>query len=180
MANFGYGIKILFRIWRDTAFAGQVKSLEEGKLVAPSRAKAEPAPAPAPAKKEPRRSEALTLLSALQREGRLVDFLKEPIAAYTDAQVGAAARDIHKGCASVVERMFALQPLAAAAEGSSVEVPKGFDPAQYRLTGNAAAEPPLKGALCHAGWKASKCELPEWTGSDASAAVVAPMEVELK
>ena len=47
---------------------------------------------------------ALQLLALLQRDGRLVDFLQEEIDAYTDAQIGAAVRDIHRGCRKVARR----------------------------------------------------------------------------
>jgi hypothetical protein len=40
------------------------------------------------------RSEALTLISALQREARFLDLVQEPLEGYSDAQVGAAARDV--------------------------------------------------------------------------------------
>ena len=63
----------------------------------------------APAK--PTRSEALILLAALQREARFVDFLMEPLDGYSDQQVGAAARDVHRGCSEAVERMFAIKAL---------------------------------------------------------------------
>lgn len=172
MGNFGYGFRILWRIWRDADFAGRVRQLEAGKLVPPPKAdKAEP--------KKPRRSEALTLLSVLQREARLVDFIKEPIAGYADAQIGAAVRDVHKNCAAVLDRMFGIEPLAQAAEGATLEVPRGFDPAQYRLTGQIPNEPPFRGTVQHHGWKATRCELPDWTGTDASVLVVAPAEVEI-
>ncbi len=36
------------------------------------------------------RSDAVTLLAALQREARLVDLIQENLAAYSDAQIGAA------------------------------------------------------------------------------------------
>src|SRR5688500_1390014 len=62
---------------------------------------APPTKAAAPSKAV--RSEAITLLAALQREGRLVDFLKESLADYSDAQIGAVARDLHRDCGKVVE-----------------------------------------------------------------------------
>lgn len=180
MGRFGLGLRILFRIWSDAAFAEQVERLEAGKR-APAPAEKPPREVPKPpGPKAPRRSEALTLLAALQREARFVDFIQEPIAGYSDAQIGAAVRDIHKGCGAVVQRLFAPQPLVQAAEGESIEVPRGFDPAMYRLTGHVASEPPFRGKLCHHGWKATQCELPEWTGSDAAALVIAPAEVEVK
>ncbi|MDZ4821623.1 MAG: DUF2760 domain-containing protein [Planctomycetota bacterium] len=129
---------------------------------------------------KPARSEALTLLAALQREGRLLDFLKEPLTDYSDAQIGAVARDLHRDCGKLVERMFNVQPLLTEAEGAAIEVPVGFDAARYRLVGNVGATPPLKGALIHHGWQATVCELPVWNGSDAAAKVVAPAEVEVK
>lgn len=176
MGNFGYGFHILWRIWREPEFAEHVKQLEAGELVAATK----PEKTTAPEVKKPRRSEALTLLSVLQREARLVDFIKEPIAGYADAQIGAAVRDVHKNCAGVLERLFGLEPLAQAAEGASLEVPRGFDPAHYRLTGQVPNDPPFHGTLQHHGWKATKCELPDWTGTEASVLVVAPAEVEIK
>ena len=58
--------------------------------------------------KPPARSEAITLLAALQREARFVDFIQESLAGYTDAQIGAAARDVHRDCGTVLKRMFAF------------------------------------------------------------------------
>jgi len=172
----------MFRIWSDAEFARKVQDLAEGKPLPKTESKPEKplAPPTSAPKEEPRRSEAVSLLAVLQREARFVDFIKEPIAAYSDAQIGAAARDVHQGCAVVLDRLFALQPLSAATEGASVEVPRHFDPAQFRVMGNVAGEPPFRGTLRHHGWKATKFELPAWTGSEASALVVAPAEVEVK
>lgn len=131
------------------------------------------------AAKPPARSEAIALLAALQREARFVDFVMEPLGGYTDAQIGAAARDIQRGCAAVVQRMFDMRPVLAAEEGAAVDVPAGFDAGRYRLTGNVSGAGPFRGRLVHRGWEAARCELPDWTGSDAAARVVAPAEVEL-
>src|SRR5687768_17051821 len=98
MGRFGTAFKAFFRVFKDDAFATQVDQLLDGK---PVQSIAEPIAKPTvvvsqvPAVKQaPLRSEALTLLAVLQREARLVDFLKEPIAGYDDAQVGAAVREI--------------------------------------------------------------------------------------
>ena len=145
---------------------------------------AAPAPVPQPlrppAPKPPTRSEAITLLAALQREARFVDFVQESLADYTDAQIGAVARDVHRDCGAVLKRLFALQPAVEQEEGAEVEMPAGFDPTRWRLTGNVAGEPPFRGRLVHPGWEATKCELPTWSGSAAAARIVAPAEVELK
>ncbi len=148
-----------------------------------------PGPAPTPEAKKPEpkkpeakvpvRSEALTLLATLQREARLVDFLKEPLGEYTDAQIGAVARDVHRDCGKALDRVFALAPVVGQGEGSELEVPAGFDAGRYRLTGNVAGEPPFRGRLVHHGWEATRCELPAWTGSPSAARIVAPVEVEL-
>ena len=100
----------------------------------------------------PLRSEAVTLLSALQREARFVDIVKEPLDQYTDAQVGAAARDVLKDCGRVLERLFALRPLVEQPEGSELEAPAGYDAGRYRLVGKVQGEPPFRGRLVHPGW----------------------------
>ncbi|MFZ5829986.1 MAG: DUF2760 domain-containing protein [Planctomycetota bacterium] len=140
---------------------------------APDKPKAPPAPP------KPLRSEALTLLAALQREARFVDFLKEPLDGFTDAQVGAAARSVHRDCALVIERMFALEPATRDTEGSAITVPAGFDPQRFRLVGNVTGAPPFQGTLAHPGWQATRCDVPAWSGSGEAARIVAPAEVEL-
>ena len=110
-------------------------------------------------------SEAIALLAVLQREARLVDFLQESLAGYTDAQIGAAVRDIHRDCGAVLKRLFDLRPAVDLEEGAEVEVSAGFDPTRWRLTGNVSGEPPFRGRLVHPGWEATRCDLPIWTGS---------------
>jgi len=129
--------------------------------------------------KPPARSEALTLLSALQRDARFVDFIQENLDDYSDAQIGAAVRDVHRGCGEVLDRLFGLKPLLTADEGEDVEVPAGFDAGKFRLTGNVTGDPPFQGKVAHHGWEASRVALPEWSGSGKAARVVAPAEVEL-
>lgn len=135
-------------------------------------------PPTAPATPSPDRS-ALLVLATLQREARLIDFLMEPLDGYTDAQIGAAARDVHRDAAGVLRRLFAPEPLRAEAEGATVIVPRGFDPAVWKLTGRLGGEMPRSGILQHPGWRATRCELPQWTGSEEAARILAPAEVEL-
>lgn len=181
-------IVIAFRAFFLTLFHGDVAAQVDEALRRPTL----PSPTEPPAKEKtaakappvkpaaPTRSEAISLLAALQREARFVDFLQEPLAGYSDAQVGAAARDVHRDCAAVVERLFALKPVVPEEEGSPLELPAGFDSGRYRLTGNVAGEPPFRGRVVHHGWEASRCETPAWAGSADAARVVAPCEVELK
>lgn len=182
MSSLMLALKAFFRTLFNREFRDQVDHLVRGELPAPAAQQPvqPPAPQKPPEPKRPQRSEALTLLAALQREARLVDFLMEPIAAYDDAQIGAAVRDIHRDSAALLERMFGVRPLENMAEGAAIEVPAGFDAARYSLTGAVSGPPPHRGVLAHHGWQATRCELPSWTGSDAAALVVAPAVVELK
>ncbi len=132
-----------------------------------------------PEPKKPTQSEAITLLATLQREARLIDFLKEDLSGYADEQVGAAVRAIQRDSAKVLDRFFALQPVVSDEEGAKISVPAGFDAARYRLTGKVTGNAPFAGTLQHHGWEATKCELPQFTGSDSAAKTVAPAEVEL-
>ena len=118
-------------------------------------------------------------MAALQREARLVDIVKEPLANFTDEQVGAAARDVLSNTGKVLDRIFDLKPLIDQEDGSTVETPADFDAGRFSLTGNVSGEAPYKGKLAHHGWEAGKCEVPNWTGSKTSANVVAPIELEL-
>ncbi|MEN6405498.1 MAG: DUF2760 domain-containing protein [Thermoguttaceae bacterium] len=136
-------------------------------------------PSPAVAKKSPTRNDAIALLATLQREARFVDFIQESLADYSDAQIGAAVRDVHRDCGAVLNRMFALQPATEGSEGDPIDVPAGFDPGRWRLTGNLSGRPPFHGRLVHPGWEATRCELPTWSGSQEAARVVAPVEVEI-
>jgi hypothetical protein len=140
------------------------------------------APVPAPAKKVDvavfHREGALALLGLLQREGRLVDFVREPIDGFGDADIGAAARDIHRGCRQVIEEHFTLEAVLPGREEERVQVPRGFDPAEIRLIGEARGEPPFTGVLRHHGWRATETKLPS-LAEGVDRAVVAPAEVEV-
>lgn len=178
MTRLGLALRVFFRVLSDAAFAGRIAALLTGP--APEAAAAEPPPPPAkPAPPKPARSEALSLLAMLQREARLVDFLQEPIAGYSDEQIGAAVRDVHRDSAAVLERVFGLRPVLSAEEGSQVEAPDDFDASRYRLTGNVKDHPPYRGQLAHHGWEATRNAVPEWTGGAAGANVVAPAVVEI-
>jgi len=183
-------IRVFLLTLFSAAVAAEVQALFERRALAragrdagavkPAAPKARPTePKRPPQPPAPVRSDALTLLATLQREARLADFLKEPLAGYTDAQIAAAAREVHRDCGRVLERLFALAPVVGQEEGTDLEVPAGFDAGRYRLAGNVVGQPPFRGRLVHHGWEAAKCELPAWTGSSSAARIVAPVEVEL-
>jgi hypothetical protein len=152
-------------------------------VAAPVVAAPAPVPvAPAPVKKVDvavfHREGALALLGLLQREGRLVDFVREPIDGFGDADIGAAARDIHRGCRQVIEEHFTLEAVLPGREEERVQVPRGFDPSEIRLIGEARGEPPFTGVLRHHGWRATETKLPS-LAEGVDRAVVAPAEVEV-
>jgi hypothetical protein len=164
-----------FRVLFDAVFAAQLLRLR-----APEPTPLVPAkPQPEPSKlREAPTDAALQLLGLLQREGRLIDFLQEDMAAYSDAQVGAAARVVHDQCKRALDTHLTFERIRSEAEGSRISVPKGFSPSEIRLMGSVAGEPPFHGALAHAGWRVRNIELPKLSeGHDVS--VIAPAEVEL-
>ena len=143
-----------------------------------------PAAAPAPVAK-PRvnnaalhREGALAMLGLLQREGRLIDFLREPLDGFADADIGAAARDVHRGCRAVIEQHLTLEPVLPGEDDSAVSVPRGFDPAEIRVIGEVRGEPPFAGKLRHHGWRATEIKLPN-LAEGVDRAVLAPAEVEV-
>ena len=124
------------------------------------------------------RDGALAMLALLQREGRLVDFLREPLDGFSDADIGAAARDVHRGCKKVLEQNLVLEAVMPGEEEAKVTVPKGFDPAEIRLIGEAKGEPPYQGTLRHHGWRVVEAKLPT-LAEGVDRMVIAPAEVEL-
>lgn len=121
----------------------------------------------------------LRLLNYLQQGGRLIDFLKEDITPFTDAQVGAAVRKIHQDCSQTVEELVTIRPLRDESEGATIHVPKGFNPAEFKIMGKVKGEAPYSGVLVHRGWKAQKRSLPKKSGEQ-STEVICPAEVEIK
>lgn len=179
MGRIGLAFRLFFRVLFDGALADRARLLIESAAGAPSPVEPPPTRPEAKAKPKPTRSEALNLLAMLQREARLVDFLQEPIAGYSDEQIGAAVRDVHRDSAAVLQRVFALAPVTNDAEGSTIEFSGDFDAARYRLTGRVPEQPPFRGTLAHHGWQATQCVLAEWSGADDAAMIVAPAVVEL-
>jgi hypothetical protein len=157
-----------------TPFVLAVVVVAAGRLAAPAVV-GPPAVAPAPA--PPADTSALRLLATLQEEGRLVDFLMEDIAPYSDEQIGAATRGIHESARKALRGCVTIEPILAGAEGQAVDVDAGFDPSAVRLTGNVTGTPPFRGTLQHGGWRVRGLTIPERRGQDTH--VLAPAEVEL-
>ena len=160
------------------AFAAFFSILFKGRLppaIQPA-ARAEAPSQPIPADTHER---AVQMLALLQREGRLIDFVLEDLTTYSDAQIGAAARDVHAGCHRVLERYVTLEAILPGREGEAVTVgqDRQIDPAAFHLVGNVAGQPPFRGTLLHPGWRASRVHLPPLAAT--GRAIVAPAEIEL-
>ena len=137
------------------------------------------APAPEPVVlKEATADAALQLLSLLQKEARFIDFIKEDMSAYSDTDIGAAARIVHQGCARAIAEHFTLSPVSKDQEGSRVTLNKGFDAGAFRLTGNIVGEAPFSGTLVHKGWQVTDLRLPKFTAGH-NPKIIAAAEVEL-
>jgi len=121
---------------------------------------------------------ALQVLSLLQQEARLIDFLCEDLAGHADADIGAVARVVHEGGRRVLENYFVLSPIRPEDEESQIEVPSGFDAQAIRLTGNVTGQPPYRGILTHRGWRVSEFKLPKLSEGH-EATIIAPAEVEV-
>lgn len=119
---------------------------------------------------------AVQILSVLQRDARLVDFLMEDISAYSDEQVGAAVRDVQQQSRQTLERYLKLQPVIDGVEGDFTKT-DGLAASQVKLVGNV---PPsgkaAGGVLRHRGWKAEKVDLPALPPGS----VLAPAEIEVE
>jgi hypothetical protein len=122
---------------------------------------------------------AVQMLAALQREGRLIDFLQEDLSHYEDSQVGAAVRSIHTGCKEALKEHMEIRPVFGEQEGAAVTVPAGFDARAIRLTGNVTGDPPFRGILRHRGWQVESIRLPQ-SLEQKNHWILAPAEVEIE
>ena len=162
-------MKLAWRILINAPFANEVVEALDAAEAARNRVALPP---------ERLHASALTLLAAFQREGRLIDFLQQEVAGFSDEDIGAAGRVVHAGCQKAFRQFFMIAPAAQGSEGGPITVPSGFDAQRIRLTGNVSGQPPFKGTLKHHGWVATEIRMPSI--SDAlDPRVIAPAEVEL-
>jgi uncharacterized protein DUF2760 len=168
----------LVRVLFDERFAARVRSVTSARQLAGSSAAPTQQPTTPVGDSVRTTTAALQLLSLLQREGRLVDFLEQDIAAFSDAEIGAAARVVHEGCRKALHAHAKIEPVFVDDEGKRVEVAAGFDADEVKLIGDVRGAPPYRGVLRHRGWRAASLHLPQIVGEH-DAHVLAPAEVEL-
>jgi hypothetical protein len=137
------------------------------------------APAPEPViLKESTPEAALQFLGLLQKEARFIDFIKEDITNYSDADVGVAARVVHEGCNKALNEHFTLASIRSEQEGEKITLPQGFDASLVRLTGNIIGSAPFTGTLVHRGWQVTDIRMAKLTQGH-NANILAAAEVEL-
>ena len=173
-------ILLAFRCFFNILFHG---ALSDGSLteLGLSHRAAAPAKAAAPAPVAPTAKPAdgaLQILSILQRDSRLIDFIMEDISAYSDEQVGAAVRGLHDQSRESLSRYVSLAPVIDSVEGTYTQTPAG-DASAVKFIGNVPAGTPPGGVLRHKGWRATKIDLPPIPPKQ-DTAVVAPAEIEIE
>ncbi len=120
----------------------------------------------------------LRLLGLLQRDAKLLDFLMEDIRGLEDASIAAAVRDIQPKARQALGKYLTVAPCVDEMEGTQLEIPKGYNPSQYSITGNVPPQAPYKGEVRHRGWKAISINLPPLAKGD-NGLTLAPVEVEV-
>lgn len=192
-----WGLSVAGRCAQDASLEGKVNAVLAGAVpppsppppaVAVSPPPTTPVKSPPPAKSPPvpvpppppaaKPGEPLRLLTILQSEARLLDFLMEDFGGASDAQVGAGVKEIHKKAAAALKKYLVVEPVLAGADGDRVTVQRGFDPSAVRVIGNVTGEPPYTGELQHPGWRVKEIKLPTVAdGQDPF--VVQPAEVQV-
>ena len=125
-------------------------------------------------------SSLMYFLSTLQEKGRLLDFVMDDIAPYSDAQVGQVARVVHQGVKEAINDMMEIAPIHSGSEGETISVAEDYNAQNCRLVGNLAAQPPFSGRVLHKGWKATVLRLPVRQDNIVDRRqVVQPMELEV-
>lgn len=168
----GIAFGAFLRALSSASYAQQIHDLQTRKVT--------PAPVAPIASPEPPKPQIdpLQLVSILQREGRLIDFLMEDIQGIPDAQVGAAVREVHRKTAKALADHVTLVPVVETLEDEKMTVQAGYDPSSIRVIGNLGANPPYTGFVRHRGWKASDVKLqPLPTGQNPK--IITPAEIEV-
>jgi hypothetical protein len=172
-------IVLAFRCFFNILFHGRLSDTATTQLGLSRRAGPTPASTVQAAAPVSKASDgALQILGILQRDSRLLDFLMEDLASYSDDQIGAAVRELHDQCRDAVSRYVTLQPVIDGVEGTFAQAPSK-DPTIVKFVGNVPATPPSGGTLRHKGWRAVKVDLPALPARQ-DASILAPAEIEVE
>jgi len=121
------------------------------------------------------RSDALTLLAVMQKESRILDLIFDDLDGYSDEQIGGASRQVLRDLRDCLDSHVKIESLVDKQEGDVVQIPDVASPIRWKVIGDASAQ---SGTLTHAGYVAKKVALPEWTGTEENASIIAPAEVD--
>jgi hypothetical protein len=121
------------------------------------------------------RSDALTLLAVMQKESRILDLIFDDLDGYSDEQIGGASRQVLRDLRDCLDSHVKIESLVDKQEGDVVQIPDAASPIRWKVIGDASAQ---SGTLTHAGYVAKKVALPEWTGTEENASIIAPAEVD--
>jgi hypothetical protein len=169
-------ILLAFRAFFNILFRG---ALSDDTLSGLGLSRRAAAPAAAAAPPPARASDgALQILSILQRDSRLIDFVMEDISGYDDEQVGAAVRSLHDQCREALGRYVKLAPVIDGVEGTFTRA-ESAEAGAVKFIGNVPAGTPTAGTLRHKGWRAVKTDLPPLNPRQ-DATIVAPAEIEIE
>ena len=170
MNRISFAFRSFFSILFSGALASDIALAFGYSKAAPVKATPAPKPQAGPA------DGAVQILSLLQRDARLVDFLMEDISAYSDEQVGAAVRDVQAQSKQSLERYLQFQPVIDGVEGTYTKT-EGVAQGAIKLIGNVPANGKAPGGLLrHKGWQAAKVDLP----AALPGAILAPAEIEVE
>lgn len=143
----------------------------------PVRATPAPTPSAPPKPAAGPADGAVQILAVLQRDSRLIDFLMEDLSAYSDDQIGAAARDVQMQGRDSLLRYLRLEPVIDGVEGTFTKT-EGLNASEIKLVGNVPASGKAPGGvLRHRGWRAAKVDLPQ---ASPGTVVLAAAELEIE
>ena len=171
-------IVLAFRCFFALLFGGSLSPelLKDLKL-APTPVKPEKPAAPPPPAFKPADG-ALQVLSILQRDSRIIDFLMEDITSYSDDQIGAAVRSMQVSARESLGRYVTLAPVIDGVEGTYTK-PASNDPALVKYLGNVPAKGADGGTLRHRGWRATSISLPQLNPKQDNT-IIFPAEIEVE
>jgi hypothetical protein len=127
------------------------------------------------------RAQVLSFLGLLQEKGRLIDYAMEDIGSFSDQEVGAVGRLVHKGVREVLQSFFEIVPVRSEVEEALISINETDSPKTYRILGAAPKNFPFQGKVLHRGWKTNKFTPPKrlaWD-DDISQKIITPAEIGL-